>query len=268
MIHTPQDVIALAGQQASKKYLTPMPRLILLGVLAGAYIAIGGLLATMASAGTMGLGVDNPFVPKLLGGMLFPLGLMLVVLVGGELFTGNTATLVPATLSGEIPRTYWLKNWTIVYLTNFVGALLVSYFIAYQTGILQGEVYTTYIQRVAEAKVSLGWEVAFWRGVGANWLVCLAVWLGLSARDMLGRLVGLWWPVMAFVAIGFEHSIANMHIIPTAIFYGAEVSWSSFVWDNLVPVTLGNIVGGALLVGMAYAYAGRPQSYSPLPPED
>lgn len=263
MIHTPHEVIAATEQQALKKYQMPISRLVLLGVLAGAYIAVGGLLATMASAGTMGLGENNPFIPKLLGAMLFPLGLMLVVLVGAELFTGNTATLVPATLRGEIPRTYFIKNWVLVYASNLVGALLVSYLIAYRTGILEGEVYTAYLHRLAEAKVSLSWEQVFWRGVGANWLVCLAVWLGLSSRDMLGRLVGLWWPVMAFVAIGLEHSIANMHIIPTAIFYGADVSWASFVWDNLIPATLGNIVGGALLVGMAYTYASRGVSSSP-----
>lgn len=263
MIYTPQEVLTATEQQARKKYLTPTPRLVLLGVLAGAYIAVGGLLATMASAGMMGLGETNPFIPKLLGAMLFPLGLILVVLVGAELFTGNTATLIPATLRGEVPRSYFVKNWAIVYVSNLVGALLLSYLIAYRTGILQGEVYTSYLCRVAEAKVSLSWEQVFWRGVGANWLVCLAVWLGLSSRGMLGRLVGLWWPVMAFVAIGLEHSIANMHIIPTAIFYGADVSWVSFVWNNLIPATLGNIVGGALLVGAAYTYASRSASSLP-----
>lgn len=257
MLLSPQEVINATRQQAIKKYQTPTPRLILLGVLAGAYIAIGGLLATMASAGSMGLGESNPFIPKLLGGMLFPLGLMLVVLVGAELFTGNTATLVPASLRGDIPRSYLIKNWLIVYASNFVGALLLSYFIAYRTGILEAEVYTSYISSVAEAKVSMSWEQVFYRGVGANWLVCLAVWQGLASSSMAGRLIGLWWPVMAFVAIGFEHSIANMHIIPTAIFYGADISWCSFVCDNLIPATLGNIVGGALFVGIPYAYCSR-----------
>ncbi|MDY3091088.1 MAG: formate/nitrite transporter family protein [Porphyromonas sp.] len=260
-MNTPNEVHALVSTMGVKKYHTPLPRLILLGLLAGIYIAMGGLLSTLASAGMSGLGAENPILPRLLAGATFPLGLMLVVLVGAELFTGNTAYLMPATFRGDIPPTYFLRNWFVVYFANFAGALLFDYFIVYQTGVLMPDEFKAYILRVAEAKVSQPWWQVFWRGVGANWLVCLAVWLGLSSRTMLGRLVGIWWPVMAFVVMGFEHSIANMFYLPSAMLYGSEVGWTAFLIDNLVPATLGNIVGGALLVGCAYAYIyGAPKN--------
>lgn len=254
MIHSPTDVLELTRSLSVKKYQTPLGRLFVLGVLAGAYISIGGLLSTMAAAGLAEIGASNPIIPKLIAGMTFPVGLMLVVLVGAELFTGNTAYLIPATLRGDIPKTYFLRNWAIVYLANLVGALLFDYLLVYRAGILDSPIYASYIVQVAEAKVGLSYEQAFLRGIGANWLVCLAVWLGFSSRDMLGRLVGLWWPVMAFVTIGLEHSIANMFYLPTGMLYGANVSIGEAIWHNLLPSTLGNIVGGAGLVGGLYAW--------------
>ena len=108
---------------------------------------------------------------------------------------------------------------------------------------------------MASSKVSQPWHVIFLKGIGANWLVCLAIWLGMSSNEMFGRLVGLWLPVMVFVTLGFEHSIANMFYIPMGIMSGADVTVWEMVWNNLIPATLGNIVGGAILVGMVYSYA-------------
>lgn len=254
MINTPSEVIDLTHSLASKKLHTPWGQLFILGMLAGAYIAMGGLLSSLAAAGVGGWATNNPFLPKLLAGATFPVGLMLVMLVGAELFTGNTSYLISATIQGSIPRTYFLKNWAVVYVANLFGALLFDYFLVWRTGVMQAPHYADYIRHVAEYKVSLEWDVAFLRGIGANWMVCLAVWLGFSSCSMIGRLIGIWWPVMAFVAIGFEHSVANMFYIPTGMLHGAEVSWTDFFWNNLLPSTLGNIVGGALLVGTLYAY--------------
>lgn len=255
-MNTPYEVIDITLAMAQKKYHTPTLKLIILGLMAGFFIAMGGLLSSLTAGGLAGLGEANPFLPKLLAGATFPVGLMLVILVGAELFTGNTAYLMPATLSGSVPRWYFLKNWAIVYVANFAGALFFDYFLVYQTGVMSAnEAYVHYIQHAAEVKVhDLSWGEVFWRGVGANWMVCLAVWLGFASKSMLGRLVGIWWPVMAFVAIGYEHSVANMFYVPTAIFHGAPIAWSDFLVNNLVPATLGNIVGGAGLVGCAYGY--------------
>lgn len=253
-MNTPYEVIEHTVGMSIKKFKTPWLKLFILGMLAGIYIAMGGLLSSLSAAGLGGIGADNPFIPKLLAGATFPFGLMLVLLVGAELFTGNTAYLMPATVRGDIPRTYFLKNWATVFIANFIGALLFDYFLVYQTQVMAYPVYTEYITHAAEYKTSLAWHEVFLRGIGANWMVCLAVWLGFSSRSMLGRIVGIWWPVMAFVAIGFEHSVANMFYIPTGIFYGANVSWSEFLLNNLIPSTLGNMIGGALLVGCLYAY--------------
>ncbi len=254
MINTPYEVIDITRAMACKKYHTPYHKLFILGLLAGVYIAMGGLLSTMAAAGVGGIAETNPVIPKLLSGITFPVGLMLVILVGAELFTGNAAYLMPATLRGDIPRAYFLKNWAIVFAANFIGAVLFDYFLVYKAGILHAPHFTEYITHVAEYKTHLSWSEVFLRGIGANWMVCIAVWLGFSSKTMLGRISGIWWPVMAFVTIGFEHSIANMFYVPTGIMHGAQVSWTAFLLDNLIPATLGNIVGGAFFVGCIYAY--------------
>lgn len=253
-MNTPYEVNDQVCLLGTKKWQTPLAKLFVLGMLAGAYISMGGLLSTLLASGIGAWAEGNPILPKLFAGLTFPVGLMLVVLVGGELFTGNTAYLMPATLRGDVPSNYFLKNWFIVYVANFLGAMLFDYIIVYQTEVFSHPEMLAYLQTLAEYKVSLPWWKVFCRAIGANWLVCLAVWLAFSSKGMVGRLLGLWWPVMAFVVMGFEHSIANMFYIPSAIFYGADVTWIDFVLCNLVPATLGNIVGGALLVGCTYSY--------------
>ncbi len=250
----PNEVIDGLVQSGIKKYKTPLPKLIILGLLAGIYIAFGGLLSSLAAGGFEGVSSTNTFFPKLIAGATFPVGLMLVILVGAELFTGNTAYVMPATLRGSIPRTYFLKNWVIVFVCNFIGAIIFDYLFVYKAGIMDKTAYAEYIRHAAEYKTHLDWHVVFLRGIGANWMVCLAVWMGLSSKSMAGRLLGIWWPVMAFVAIGYEHSVANMFYIPTGIFYGAHTTWGSFLVDNLIPATLGNIVGGCGFVGCVYYY--------------
>lgn len=251
---TGSQVISEVRQIGLKKYHTPLQKLVLLGVLAGVYIAMGAMLATLAAGGFRVWAEGNLMLPKSIAGFTFPVGLMLVVIVGAELFTGNTAYLMPATYFGDIPRTYFLKNWLVIYLANFVGAIFFAYFIAYHGQIFDSPDSQGYLRVVAEHKLELSWWTVFLRGVGANWLVCLAVWLGFSSESILGRLVGIWWPVMTFVALGFEHSVANMFYVPTAILYGAEITWSDFFLYNLIPSTLGNILGGAVFVGCTYTY--------------
>nr|WP_235304099.1 formate/nitrite transporter family protein [Porphyromonas macacae] len=227
-------------------------RLFLLGMLAGAYIGIGGLLSVMLGNGLPGIAAENPVIVKLLSGAAFPVGLMLIILVGGELFTGNNATLMPATLNRRIPPYYFLLNWLTVYVANFIGAFLFVYFLVYKTGVVQAEPWLSATQKIAEHKVSLSWGNVFLRGIGANWLVCLAVWMALASQDLTGKIFAIWWPVMTFVVIGFEHSIANMFYLPLGILQGANISWQAIWLDNLLPATLGNIVGGSLLVGTMY----------------
>lgn len=233
----------------------PLRKLIVLGILAGAFIAIGGMLSLMVGKGLAPVIVDGikyDGLSKLVSGALFPVGLMLVIIAGGELFTGNVAYMA---ISVFAKKTTWLqlgRNWLIVYLTNFIGALFVAFCLAYLANVFSGEPYFSAVKKIAENKTSLDFMVVFWRGIGANWLVCLGVWLALSADDVAGKILGIWFPVMAFVVLGMEHSIANMFFVPLGMFYGAKVTIGQLLINNLLPATLGNIVGGAIFVAMAY----------------
>lgn len=252
--YSPAEVVKVVGEAAAGKANTPALKTLLLAFMAGAYIAIGGLLAVVISGGAVGPGVTNPGIQKFLMGAAFPLGLMLCAIAGADLFTGNTAYFIPPVMAGKVKFTDMLKNWVLVYAGNFVGALFVAYFLTYLTDVLATAPWTDAIYHIAEKKTAAPFYKVFLKGVGANWLVALAMWMAYAAKDVPGKMLGIWVPVMAFVTIGFEHSIANMFFIPTAIFYGSPVTWGEFIVNNLIPATLGNIAGGSLLVGLIYGH--------------
>lgn len=243
-------------------------RMFALAILAGAFIALGAVFATTATAGAAGV---LPFgVTKLLGGLVFCLGLILVVGAGAELFTGNNL-IVMAWASGKVSTGALLRNWVIVYIGNFVGsigtALLVFASKQYTFG--QGIVGQTALN-TAQAKLGYDFVQAIALGVLCNALVCLAVWLALGARSATDKILAIIFPISAFVAAGFEHSVANMYFIPMGLLIKAGaaesfwtainsspasyagLTWGSFLVDNLLPVTIGNIIGGSLMVGLVY----------------
>ncbi len=245
------------------KATSPWFTVFILGILAGAYIGFGGLLSTTVTfdtAAKWGLGVS-----KMLAGAAFSVGLMLVVIAGAELFTGNNL-MVSSVMSREITLSTMGKRWAVVFVANFIGSILVT-LVFYYSGLWKtgdGALGAAAV-KAAYNKVSLSFTEALWRGIGCNWLVCLAVWMALASRQIIGKIFAIFFPIMAFVAIGFEHSVANMYFIPTGIFLinGAGISnipgvdpnmlnWINFLWRNLLPVTIGNIIGGAVFVGMSY----------------
>lgn len=252
-INNPNEVLALVEKSAADKVSLPVRKLLILAFLAGVYISMGGLFSIVIGYGFPTM-ADTPGLQRLLSGLVFPLGLMLVVFAGAELFTGNNAVLIPGALSYRYKWRKVLFNWLLVYAGNFVGSLFFAYFLVRLPGMLSADAWHTASVHIAEAKVSMPWLTVFLRGVGANWLVCLAVWLGLSANDVAGRILGLFFPIMCFVAIGYEHSVANMFFIPLGMMHGASVTLADFFWANLLPATLGNIVGGAFFVGAIYWY--------------
>jgi formate/nitrite transporter len=235
-----------------------------LSVLAGAFIALGAIFATTVTAG----GADVPFgVLRLLGGLAFSLGLILVVVAGAELFTGNNL-IVMAWASRRVRTSQVLRNWAIVYLGNLVGALATVglLFIAKQYEFGDGAVGVQALS-IAASKTSLGFVQAVALGAFCNGLVCLAVWLCYSARTTTDKILSIVPPIAAFVAAGFEHSVANMFFIPMGLLVKSDeafvsqqnglpdlgdLTWARFVTANLVPVTIGNVVGGALMVGAIY----------------
>lgn len=254
-VKSPADTIraALEVGVAKASVTSGAPgRLITLSILAGAYIALGGILSLIIGYGFPGITTANPGLQKLLSGCVFPIGLILVVVLGAELFTGNNALLVPAFMKSRCSMWEMLKNWAIVYVGNFIGAIALTWALVYACGLTAAEPYHSSTIGIAQAKVSMPWLTVFLKGVGANWCVCLAVWLALSGHNLVEKVLGCWIPVMAFVALGYEHSIANMFFIPLGMMEGADVTVAQALWRNLLPATLGNIVGGALLVGAVH----------------
>ena len=244
------------------KATSPWMSLFVLGVMAGAYIGFGGLLSASATFDmdpSLGLGLK-----KLVTGATFSLGLMLVVIAGAELFTGNNL-MVSSVITG---RTTWQKvlaRWGLVYAANFIGSILLA-LLFYFSGLWKtgdGALGAVAV-KTAHAKVSLDFGEAFIRAIGCNWLVCLAVWMALAARQTMGKIFAIFFPIMGFVAIGFEHCVANMYFIPVGIFLTrwaglapegidvATITWSAFFLKNLIPVTIGNTLGGVLFVGLGY----------------
>lgn len=250
-----------------KKAGLDVARMFALAVLAGAFIALGAVFATTVTTG----GSELPFgVTKLLGGLVFSLGLILVVVAGAELFTGNNL-IVMAWAGGKVSTRRLLRNWIVVYAGNFVGSIVTAYmmFLSMQYTFGSGTIGLNALN-IANAKTGLEFVPALVLGVFCNALVCLAVWLVMSARTTTDKILAIVPPITAFVAAGFEHSIANMYFIPIGLFIKAgaattywdqvgktasdfaNLNWSNFFVANLLPVTIGNIFGGALMVGLVY----------------
>jgi formate/nitrite transporter len=266
----PNEICDAAVEAGCTKAKLRVSQQVILGMLAGAFIAVGGVISAVVSHS-----ITNVGVAKFAGGALFPVGLMLVVICGAELFTGNCLMVVP--LAGkEITLKPMLKNWVIVYIFNFVGSILIA-FLVFKAGVFEmnsGKLGGTVI-KVASAKAALPFWTAFCSGIMCNFLVCLAVWGAFAARDIVSKVVIIWFPIMTFVTCGFEHCVANMYFLTAGIFAKSNpsiVAASGLSQDkiinglgivhNLIPVTLGNIVGGAVLVGAAYfmVYKHKPAS--------
>ncbi|MFJ5295991.1 formate/nitrite transporter family protein [Pseudomonas sp. NPDC088368] len=245
-INTPQQIADITVEAGVKKSHLPTLSVMILGFLAGAFISLGFLLdihvSTLIPAPWASFG-------NLVGAAVFPIGLILTILAGGELLTGNMMSLPTAMFAGRISAGAVARNWLLVTLANLLGALFVAYFFGHVLGLTEGAFLAKTVA-IAKAKASADFGQAFISGIGCNWLVCLGVWLSYASKDMIGKIVGIWFPIMGFVAIGFQHVVANMFVIPAAIFVDA-LTWSDFI-ENFVPVFLGNAVGGAIFVGLAY----------------
>lgn len=238
----------------AKARLSPLAQ-ITLGVLAGGFIGLGALYFTLTTSD-----VNLSFaVSRLLGGLTFSLGLILVVVAGAELFTGNNL-LVLAWASKRITTAELLQNWAVIYVANLVGALgLVVLVYLSNHWQMNGAAVGMQAVKIAAAKATLPFWEAFFKGILCNVLVCLAVWLALAGRSVIDKIFAIILPVSAFVAAGFEHSIANMYFIPLGILVQEQLStavapvvtWTGLV-KNLIPVTLGNIAGGGVMVAAIY----------------
>lgn len=248
----PSEISLEFKKSALSKTLLPLSKQIVSAILGGAFISVGALLAVMIAGGMPGVGAENPGLVRFAMGAVFPAGLIIIVLAGAQLFTSDCAVLPYGYYHRVLSGKSVLRTWFIVYFGNFVGALLVAFIFVFASGLLTQEPWVSFLGNLATAKTSAPFFKVFAKGIGANWLVCIAVWMSYSSKDVIGKIVALWIPVMCFVALGLEHSIANMFFIPAAIITGANVSMYDFVITNLLPATLGNIVGGAVFVALPY----------------
>ncbi len=244
----PARIALLVEQVGVAKVALPAHKMLILAFLAGVFIALGAVFYIFVITGSeLGFGPT-----RLLGGLAFSMGLVLIVVGGAELFTGN-ALITMAWADRKVSTPQLLANWFLVYIGNMVGALVAAYAVHW-SGVLSsghGDVSAT-TMAIARAKVALPYDQALMRGVLCNVLVCLAVWLCFAARTVPGKVFAIGFPIAAFVTLGFEHSIANMFLIPLAMLAGAgDVSVAGLI-HNLVPVTIGNIIGGAGLVALVY----------------
>lgn len=241
----PSDIANTAVAVGENKAKLKWSKMLILGILAGMFIALAGVAATFG----------NVYVGKLAGACIFPAGLAMVVVAGSELFTGNNLMVI-ALFSKKISFRQMLKNWSLVFLGNLIGAVLIALLVVF-SGAMDGISET--VIATAATKANLNWLEAILRGILCNFLVCIAVWMSFGAKSVSEKIAAVFFPVMLFVLCGFEHSIANMYYVPAGLFLALKngvtiegLNLVNFVLNNLLPVTLGNIIGGAGLVGGIY----------------
>lgn len=251
---SPAEISEVFDSGAVAKSAMSMQRFIAFAFLGGAFIAFGGMLSVMVAGGLPGLAHQNPGLVKFIAGAMFPLGLVLVVIAGAGLFTSDCAVLPFAVWKKSLSLIHASKIAIAGYLANFVGALLIAWLFALETEIFASDPWKSYIIEMALHKTHAGFWVVFVKGIFANVLVCIAVWMAFASKDVAGKVLVIWIPVMAFVALGMEHSIANMFFIPLGMMLGADVQVFGFLWNNLLPSTLGNIAGGMLFVAWPYYF--------------
>lgn len=252
--NTPKEITVEFANSGIYKSNLPLSKFSLIAILGGVFIAFGGLLSVMVAGGMPGAGAENPGLLKFIAGALFPVGLIIVSITGADLFTSDCTAFTLPLLERRLKAFTFVKLLILSYLFNFIGSQIVAYLLSSGVGLFDKDPWQHYLHHYAEVKVNQDFLTVFIKGIGANWLVCLGMWMGYAAKDIIGKCIGIWIPVMLFVTLGYEHSIANMFFIPAAIYSGADILWSDFILHNLIPATLGNLIGGAVLVGCVYWY--------------
>jgi len=251
-LKAPAAIYAGAVAAGTAKASGSWKKIFTLGIAAGCHIGFGSHLAITVGGACPGIAEANPGLQKIIFGSFgLPFGLIMTLVTGAELFTGNTALVTASVAEGQTSKRNLAKNWIASYSGNFVGSLILAY-LAFKSGTLGSAPASV---AIATAKCSLPFGTAFVRGILCNWLVCMAVYMASGCASLIGKMVAVWFPISAFVALGLDHSVANMFIIPLGMLRGADITVSDFLLRNLLPVTLGNIVGGALCVMGLYGSA-------------
>jgi len=241
-------------EMAVEKHNTRGDKTFFKAVLAGVMLSFGGLLDTIVSGGSAGLTSTDPGLVKVLGGFVFPVGLVMIVLQGFDLLTGSFMIFPMAAIKGAIPWWGVPVNWIIVTFGNLVGSLFFAAVLAKDDGLITGQPYLDYIQNFAVTKaVTPAWYQILLRGIGCNWLVCIAIWQATAAKETSSKIIATWFPIWVFVACGFDHVVANMFSLPLGIMLQADLTTGYYIKKSLIASYIGNIIGG-LLVGLPAVY--------------
>jgi formate/nitrite transporter len=261
---SPKELMQEAVQLAKRKSGLPVRDMLIRGILAGAFLGYATSLAII---------VSSQGLPPIVGAILFPVGFVMLALLGLELVTGNFALLPAGVMAGTVGITKLLRNWSWVYVGNMIGSVLYAalFYLAitnWRTG--NGGAVADLLKQAAQKKtlayVALGysgWSTAVVKAVLCNWMVTIGAVLALVSRSTVGKIAAMWLPIMTFFALGFEHSVVNMFLIPSGMMLGAPISAGQWLFWNLFPVTIGNLVGGTVLTGMAL-YATYPTEAAPV----
>ncbi|KAJ7063702.1 Formate/nitrite transporter [Mycena amicta] len=261
----PNQVAVLMIEQAVVKHATRYEKIFFKAVLAGLMLSFGGLMNVIIQSGSTTLNTENPALVKILGAFVFPTGFVLIPMLGLELLTSNMMVFPMAVVKRAIPPWSLAVNWLIVTFGNLVGSLFSAAILVHYSGIVSAQPFASGIVAYAEKKaVTPEWHQIFLRGIGCNILVCLAIWLASGAKETVSKLIVIWIPIWVFVAVSFDHVIANMFYIPLGIIFGADLSVAGYIRKSLIATYLGNIVGAAIVWAPAvYFYLGD-YKYIPL----
>jgi len=254
----PDEVAYLFVQHGIKKHNDRYQSIFMKAFMAGAMLSFGGLLSEVLQGGAAGLTASNPGIVKILGGFVFPVGLVMIILQGQELLTSNMMIFPMAVATRSIPFWSLPLNWLIVFFGNLAGSLFFAAILTHYSGIVSTDPYATFIKNFAIHKAQEPqWHQIFLRGIGCNWLVSVAVWQAAGAKDTISKIFATWIPIWIFVACGFDHIVANMFSVPLGIMFGADLTVAAYIRKSLIASFIGNVVG-ALFVALpaVYMYLG------------
>lgn len=251
-LKSPKDTYVAFAEKGAANAKMAKRKIFHQSILGGCYVGFGGLLSLSVAGNIGGIGADNPGLVKMAFAALFPVNLLLILTTGGQLFTGNSATVAAARLEGLVDTREMIRNWFVSLAGNVVGCAIMA-LAAWYTGCLTGGT-ADLCAKTAVGKVGSTIMKNFVKAILCNWMVSLAVFLGGATNDLVGKLVAVWFPISTFVAIGLEHSVANLFILPAAMLLRAPLSWGDIIFRNVLPVLAGNAVAGALVVAASYSY--------------
>jgi formate/nitrite transporter len=250
----PAEVAQVLVQQAIAKHNDRYDKVFIKAFMAGAMLSFGGLLSEVLQGGATGLTASNPGIVRVLGGFVFPVGLVMIVLQGQELLTSNMMTFPMAVAKRAIPWWGLPLNWIIVLFGNLTGSLFFAAVLVHYTGIVSAEPYLGFIRDFAIKKAGTpGWREIFLRGIACNWLVCIAIWQAAGAKETFSKIIAIWIPIWIFVACGFDHVVANMFSVPLGIMFGADLTVAEYIRKSLIAAFLGNVVG-AMFIALPAIY--------------